>query len=440
MDIETGPYLCTLTEKLTSKDLSTVHLVLASENIFFDRSSEVTTPAIALTLENLRKIKANPLCCYQNVVFNSPLEVEHEISQLSRALNIPTPIQEEQPTTTSTSLTSKDKEQQAAPQRQPVRIVILDATREDQGKSPDLLAELEKLNKSVKICRSYLPFSQVQKELSAHEAKQFTEQFVVQKLESYFYLDKISPCIIGPFNLRTVLTLGDKSNEGLIFKGAVAFCRKYKAPLYVDVQGVEDLEGVLTMASSGRSVLPDGKEFAVVLRRIPCRKERKNGGGEQEVWTTESLNFLLAYRALEMGYYVEMAYFGDCNPHLDRVIGSILNKNPAFADRILLALGVEAKVELAKFGGEGFVGMAQLKSSLVEQGVKDVELQKLFVTTPLKVLQWWRPLKIEKKEEVTWNCHECGKEFPESQPKISKLDFEFCSPICFKAGLKKINK
>ena len=162
--------------RLYNDDLTELSAILVNESLFHDLSKQVTADAIPLAIDTLAKIKKDPFICYQNLVANNPAEVDHEIFQF---------------------LKDHDKPQITEGPNKSIKLIIVESTREEDGRSDDFLDDLEKSSKYVKVARPYLPFSELIAQPSAKEAAIFTVDYVVQKLETNFFLDKINPAFVG---------------------------------------------------------------------------------------------------------------------------------------------------------------------------------------------------------------------------------------------------
>lgn len=409
--------ISTLNSKISIDDTSDISMILINESMFHDLSKKVTSDdRVMMAIDTVTQIRAEPLICYQNVVSNSPLEVEHEVFQLLK--------DHEAPKVTE------------GPNKS-VKLIIVETTREEEGRSDDFLAELEKTSKYVKTVRPYLPFSEFIPEPTASEAKIFTVDYVVQKLETNFFLDKINPGFVGMFKAKN-LKKYPNSNEALCYKGAALFCKKYGCPIYVDSEGLTfsevhaliDKETVgLTLLSSLPVQRKDSRTFNFETGRIVTSSEFDTG------------NLIEACRA---GYFVDFSIFKLISAGLSlEDIAQIFKRlmpDEFILPRMMLSVGLFYKTDYLKFGGRGLRILNDFIGLLLNQGVPKPLIDILLVKNPRDYLLWWKPLQIKPKEVHMWKCWECKKEYAEDVQKISKFDYEFCSPPCFKQGLKKIPK
>lgn len=401
--------------KLTTDDISELSAILANESLFHDLSKKVTAQ-IPLAIDTLTQIRNDPLTCYQNVVANSPLELEHEIFNLLK--------DHEPPKITEGPGKS-------------IKLIVVETTREEEGRSDEFLGQLEKNSKYVKTIRPYLPFSEFIANPTSSEANIFTIDYIVQKLETNFFLDKINPGFVGTFKARN-LKYYPSSNEALCYKGAVEFCKKYGCPIYVDAEGLsfEEIHSLLDRHVVGLTLLsglPVSRKYTRDFHFNNC-----------VMYTSAEFDLSELMKACRAGYRVDFSIFRLLSAGLTlQDIAQVLNRlmpDEFILPRMLLSVGLFYKTDYLKFGGLGLRVLNDLVSMLLNQGLPEPLINLLLVKNPKEYLFWWKPLKIKPKEVYMWQCWECKKEFPEETPKISKFDYNFCSPPCFKTGLKKIPK
>lgn len=433
------PSVCHLLGKTELSELNSLSAVFLNETIFFDRSSEVKSrlaelnsklpvgsqplEPLSLTLEHLEAIRADPLLCYQNVTFNSEREYEKELGGLVKALD-------EVQGTQNSLLTDGEN---------PIRLILVDTTRQENKKSPELLKELQTLSKVSRLVRSYLPFSDLIPSPSAKELKELEAYFINQKLENNFFLDKLSPGLVGPFDCSNMLS-HPQSNESLCFKAVQTFTQKYSCPQIVDLAG----KGSPALEFVKNIVGKDNRRFVCLSG---FQSEQKVASGWKEP-STLTLTFTFEYpclvEALREGFYVELPLFSLLANDLSlktcaALLKGLVEAGPGFGHRLVIGTGLKYKTQFTKFAGRGLKIIAELAQELKNVGLKEDAIQALLKTNALRLLLWWKPLKIVKRVTEDWECNECKQIFTQDKPKISKMDFNFCSPGCFKKGLKKIN-
>ena len=417
MDIEVQRSVPCLNGKLSGGELASLQLVLLNESVFNDRTRHVKL-GLGLATGTLKILRDEPFASYQNVVFNDPAEIENELAQLLACLPA-APVEQ-------------------APESPAARVLLVDATRfEDGNTSSDLMQELEKIAKSCRAVRAFMPFKALQARLEEVDRRVYSEHFVTQKLETNFFLDKQIPGVIGPFLLENV-ALHPDSNEALCLPTVLKFVSKYHCPVLVDCTRTSARQAVQLLAGCSE------KSRCVLFGLLPkVHEEYSKDSARQTCETRRTCSFAELLEALSAGFTVQLHVFDLFRAGLSlREVCSLvcaLMENPAHRSRLILGIGVRFKTDLLKFSGEGFKLLHQLTVLLATSGeLAQADIARLVKDNALQLLNWWRPLKVEVKEEKSWTCDECGKTFPESVPNITKKDSTFCSLPCLKAGAKKI--
>lgn len=404
-----------LAGKLSAEDTGDLVAILVNESLFHDLSSQVTKQPLPLAIDTVKFIKQDPFLCYQNVVANSPQEIEREIGVF---------LKDHEAGMMEEEMTIK------------VRLIVVETTRETEGRSIESMKDLEILSKNTKLVRSFIPFSDVIKQPTKTEANIFSEQFVVQKLENNFFLDKINPGIVGPFQAKTLLDFPD-SNEMLCFKASAVFSKKYSSPLYINSQGIPFSDLKKTILGF---VQP---QFTVISGLLVTKKETRNfhfGKGVLSIAIDFDLSELI--QAAREGFFVDFNLFALLNaglsvPDIVEILKKLL-PDETVSPQLLLSVGLFFKTDYIKFGGYGFGVLNMIIKGLVETGIPRPLINLLLVDNAKRLLLWWKPMKQVVKALDEWQCFECGKGYTDPSIKISKHDFNFCSPSCFKAGRSKI--
>ena len=476
MDIEHPKSFNALTTKYAENcpefvgETSELRVAFLNEYLFFDKSSDVhKDQAIQLTLENVDTIRTDPFRCYQNVLSNNPQELEHEYTRLSIALaglsllspkptssvsQVPTPApQVSTPTTGTISTITPDE---------PPQMLLLDSTRESDRKDPSSLSALSALTKGrVVVGRSYLPCrdaSHVRGVATPAEKNTYTPEFVCQKTANECFLDKNPPAIIGPFIWSAVSAAdGEQSVEALCVSGVSAFGGKYNAPAIVQFGGFggantasglsainsEEAKHVIKILKKKFADMSNDWSKLVVSGLYP-KVTTETSITQTQVVQTRKVDLEGIELVISEGLHYQINLFawiraGLTIPELVHTLKHFLNKKPDLKN-ISLGLGLVFKTDHSRFGGSGATIFIQFLELLKQSGVEIYQIDNLIRRNALNLLCWWRPLVLKKVEVLLWKCDECEKEFEESVPKITKLDFQFCSPKCFKSGLKKIPK
>ena len=453
MELGLLPVIPGLVKKYGEDELKDVDLVLASESFFHDFSGSVNSSTnVQLNIENLKSIQDDPYLCYQNVVFNSPQELETEVQSILKQLNVTLPPETVQPQTgkIQNEIEEKSKvndESLKADKSQPVipiKVLIVDTTRNSEGKSNENLQELEKLTRCVKFVRSLLPFIEFEPEVKEADRRKYEESLTLDRLKTNFFTDSSNPGVIGRISFNNLSKL-PKSNEALTFGASLKFSAKYFCPIILDSDGCSYVETIKPFISKMHEKDFEAAKSSILLLglKVKVKVEYSSQTGSGFIRST-AFDFSDIFAALQFGQYVEISIFDMLEQRLTvRDIVEMIQqlcKNTTAKGRLVVGAGIKFKTQLAKFSGAGLKVVIQIMKMLEESGVDKQTINLLFRDNALRLLTWWRPLKYEVKVVPDWQCSECKKMFPESHPKISKLDFIFCSPPCFKAGLKKIPK
>ena len=413
MNIEVPLSIATIESKLESGDTTELRMVFLSEEIFSDRSHSVVSPPIPLTIENLKRIKEDPFICYQNVVFNNPQETENELFHL---MNDP-------------------KKMVSEGETKPI-LLIVDSTREENGKSLENLLELEKVSKTTRVVRSFLPFKEFIKEMNSQDQKVYSDYFNTEKLEINFFFDKKTPGIVGPLSFWNIESYPN-SNEAAVLGSVLSFSKKYRCPVIIDLSNSHFERAEKYLREPSKEIVLTGLVPRVV-------SEWKYQDDKQTIEKKISIDLKDLICALKAGFTVNLKVFEMKRCGIDLrgmalVIGSLLRSVPGSEALLVLGIGLVHKTDFLKFGGDGMKVVNELVGILKDEGIESSVIDKIIRENAQGLLTWWRPLKVQVKVNLEWKCDECGKSFSEDKPKISKMDFTFCSPPCFKLGLKKIN-
>lgn len=103
----------------------------------------------------------------------------------------------------------------------------------------------------------------------------------------------------------------------------------------------------------------------------------------------------------------------------------------AHSQGLVISYGLEFKVDLRTFGGQGFKVMNELYGLIRDEHIRDQVLRD----NALRVFSWWAPKPAQKTYGKIIACSICGTESEDVSKWFSKDGLYFYTPGCFKKYL-----
>lgn len=397
----------------SEESLQSIEFFLSHEHIFQDLSRfHSTSSQSQITLSEYDEISRDPTRISSNLVLNDYNEMIYELGLLSKAH----------------------------------KIAVIECTRQKNGKD---IEKLQKMSKEL----NFLIFSGF--EIFIDKKTLFQEKDIAKNqvfINKEAFLNKISlefslggaqnlkPGFIGPLILSEI----DEEIESLKLEAYIEFLTKNteKIPLFIEFE--ESIKtfneaNVNSFVHLEKFLQKKGvKELAsqIIFVNIPLiwvMKQEKSANFQIKIELQQEETIV---KLLEMGFsliFDVMNYDKNENFFL-LFLQSLINKK--FHRQIMISFGSCFKQYLKKYGGQGFVKLADFAKKLQI----DPEIKKdLFCNNIWKIMQW---KTIEETKPITikkWKCPFCSEEFDENIEKFKKFDREFCSIKCLRGFFSKNN-